>query len=210
MAAKDVVAWRLLTFLHQTGELWVFEPGLSEGARSWIHKAFEYLFELLPSAAKERRIVRALKGERLVCLARLFFCGIEEIAQQTTAVEGQVALNRDVRMGEGTETWVVDEVKLAHILSVAGQMTLDARRLPSVMAEHLGMDEQLTVGAIQTQLAEAEWQRTDPNGLSLHLECTNHAIDFALDRAIATLRDHLERLRQEEPDLREFYLQVQL
>ncbi|WP_295383940.1 caspase family protein [uncultured Thiodictyon sp.] len=197
-AADDLAAWQLLRFLHESGELWDYAPGQPAGARRWANEALDTVLAPapLPAVAADARVPRVLDGARLVALVRLAFAGFDDIGLEERR-DGPQGLERNRSFGEGTAQCCLDEVKLAHLLNLAFGMALDARRLPPVLAEHLGVDAPVTAAFLAQTLTKAEWHR-DGSGLTLALDCPHEALDAALETHVATLGEHLHRLAREE------------
>ena len=97
--------------------------------------------------------------------------------------------------GEGETEWRVDLVKLAHLLSIAGQMALDLRRLPRIIAEHIGSEPQLSPKSC-TRCPFQGYMAGPWEGLALRLECPEPVLDVALEQVAETLSRHRLRLLQ--------------
>jgi hypothetical protein len=196
-AANDLAAWQLLHFLHESGEVWDYTDPASRERPGWIGRALDPLFAPAPMAevAADHRVPRVLDGGRLVALARLAFAGFDDIQLEAGRERGR-QLRRDRCFGEGATQLCVDEVKLAHLVNLAFGLALDARRLPALLAEHLGVDPQVSAESLHATLRTAEWHRGD-DGLSLHLDCPHEALDAALETHVRDLDEHLSRLSRE-------------
>ena len=150
----------------------------------------------LPTVGADHCVPRVLDGTRLVALTRLAFAGFDDIELE----RGREDLRRlDPRrcFGEGSQQFCIDEVKIAHLLNLAFGLALDPRRLPPVLAEHLGVDPLVSAASITETLATAEWQRDGHGGLVLNLDCPHEALDAALEAHVRDLGGHLHRLSRE-------------
>ncbi|MBK1649833.1 caspase family protein [Rhabdochromatium marinum] len=196
-AADDLAAWQMLRFLHESGELWDYASGGASN-RSWLGRALDSLFAPAPMAevSADHRVPRVLDGCRLVALARLAFAGFDDIQLEANRERGR-QLERDRCFGEGRAQWCVDEVKLAHLANLAFGLALDARRLPALLAEHLGVDPLVTAESLRATLGTGEWHRNG-DGLSLRLDCPHEALDAALETHVRDLDEHLSRLGREQ------------
>ena len=195
-AADDLAAWQMLRFLHESGELWDYASG-GGGNPGWLGRALDPLFAPAPMAevSADDRVPRVLDGSRLVALARLAFAGFDDIQLEANRERGR-QLDRSRCFGEGQAQWCMDEVKLAHLANLAFGLALDARRLPALLAEHLGVDPLVTAESLRATLGTGEWHRNG-DGLSLRLDCPHEALDAALETHVRDLDEHLNRLDRE-------------
>jgi len=199
-AARDLTAWQLTRFLHESGEVWDWGAGSRGDDPDLVamHGALARVLTLAPlkTVATDPRIGRLLDGPRLVALARLLFAGFDEIEQQR-APDCTHPLKPSRPFGEGTGAWSLEEVKLAHLLSLAADMALDPRRLSPLIPEHLGLAAEIEPARVRRTLAQCAWH-PDGKGLALGLECPHEAIDAALREQVRTLDAHLHRLARGE------------
>ena len=192
---RDVAAWQLVRFLHRSGELWQTTHGINE-RYAWLGAALAEITCLAPfqEVRADPRVGQVLSSDRLVGFARLLFCTREDIELEYDDGGGE-SPHPATYFGEGAKQWSVDERKLAHLLSLAGRLALDARRLPEAPAEHIGIDPGVDAKSLVVALKTAEWHRVDGGGLSLSLSCFHQALDLALELDVRILDDHLRRLR---------------
>ena len=195
-AAEDVASWQWTRFLHESGELWDHATAVSDRALSLTQPNLDPVFLEAPFSGvkQERRVMELLSGRRLMRLARLMFATYEDIELETTIVEPGQGLNADLNIGEYPREWHVNEIKIAHLLCLAGMMGPAPRRLSAVVVDHLA--EELTAATLQNVLAQAVWQTDgdDSKGLTLSLECPHEAIDVALQELTQSLDQHRRQL----------------
>ena len=105
------------------------------------------------------------------------------------------------------EQLTISEVRLAHLLNLGFRLALDLRRMPAVLAEHVGTDDALSADSIRNDLASAEWHlRVASAGESsqaarwfdLKLDCANDAMDAALLSVVDMLEAYRTRLLQRQ------------
>ena len=201
-AADDHACWHLLTFSHRAGELWDWqsEPGQRRG---WARRAVDKLVEPspLPDVGPTSLACALLEAPRLLRLARLMFASFEDLTQAETGADIQDRLNR-VLVGAGPSSVTINETRLAYLLNVASRLALDARRMPAVMAEHIGSDAALSSTWVKEQLQRAEWRDRPQTGgiiqFDLHLDCPNEAVDAALLEVVGELDSVRTRLSQRQ------------
>ena len=151
-AVLDLRAWMLAQFLHEFGEIWAdIQSGIRRPPR-WLDDRLAASLEtgFLPEVAEDPRVRELFYRSRLVCLGSLMFADVDAIV--TSFDIRQMA---QWASGEGETEWRVDLVKLAHLLSIAGQMALDLRRLPRIIAEHIGSEPQLSPKSVRDVLSKA-------------------------------------------------------
>ncbi|UKJ75925.1 caspase family protein [Azospirillum brasilense] len=188
-AATDVAAWRFNAFCHRAGELWDAKPS------GWATAAVGEVVRLapLPDVFSDPGVKDLLTPGRLLRLARLMFAEFEDVKLEETGQTGP-KLNPDFRCGQEARTLHLDEVTVAHRLNLGARLALDARRLPPLLAEHLGSDGRLTLRSVQTLLESGvAWYDRSPS-LSLGLTCPHEALDAALREAVDSLDTYHRRL----------------
>lgn len=197
-SARDIAAWQLVRFLHGSGELWQIIKGGS-ARRVWLGDNLERMFELGPfgETLTDPKVGVVLAGDRLVRLARAVFCSVTDV--EASYREDASTPPRRFHGGEGPEQWEVDERKIAHLLSLAGRLALDARRLSESPAEHIGIDSDVNAKSIVDSLQLAEWHRAGEQALSLSLDCFHQALDYSLGLEVAALDEHLRWLKTSFP-----------
>lgn len=190
-AAEDVAAWQLLRFFQESGELWEYAPDTPDVSKGWLSLALNRLFSLGPFElmSLDHRVGRILEGRRLVTMTRLLHASSSDIAEESSPELSQ-RLNPAFSVGEIPDVWEVNEVKLAHLLALAGAMALDPRHLPTVVAEHLGIDPEISPQTLHEVLSHAEWRPDARKGITLGLDCPHQVIDAALDEVIQELDNH--------------------
>jgi hypothetical protein len=107
------------------------------------------------------------------------FAEFEDVMLEETGQTGP-GLKPDARFRGGAK---LDEVTVVHRLNLGARLALDARRLPPVLAEHLGCDDRLTLNSVQKLLDGVAWHDRSP-ALSLGLTCPHEALDAALREAV--------------------------
>jgi hypothetical protein len=185
--AEDVAMWQLTTFCHRAGEFW--DPVDTATSQSgWVAK--EVAEALSPAPLDEvrahTRIGAILALHRLLRFARLMFASFEDVVLDFSAGK-ESRLSQDIHFGEGAGELRLNEVKVGHLLNLGARLALDARRLPSVLLEHLGSEDRLNLRAVQNLLARAEWHDHNNNVLSLGLTCPHEALDAALRESVDDL-----------------------
>jgi caspase domain-containing protein len=185
-AAEDVAAWRLSAFCHRAGELW--DPVDATTPHSgWVADEVTNVVALVPleEVRSDPRVPAILTSRRLLRLARLMFAAFEDV---TFDPSGQLesSLDDDLRFGEGAAELRLNEIKTVHLLNIGARLSLDARRLPPVLAEHLGSDDRLTLRAVQDLLSISAWHMRD-EALALDLTCPHEALDAALRETVDDL-----------------------
>lgn len=188
--ADDLLVWQMLSFGHRAGELWAYSEGSQPGATGWLNDIYEKYFAIAPleEIASDNRVGEVLEGRRIIRLTRLLFAEPEDIEGETS--KSYNSLRQDLAFGAGKALWRVDEVTISHLLALAGEMALDPRRLPSVIPEHLGLDDESNLSALHDELKRARWQLKGES-LVLSLATRFPSVHSAL--SIITLR--LERHR---------------
>ena len=187
--ADDYATWRLIAFCHRAGELW------DAGQHGWIVRDVAAAVAPAPlrDVQSDRRVGECLTTGRLLRFTRLMFAEFEDILLEASGRIG-ASLNRDERFGDGTGELRFDELTVVHRLNLGARLALDARRLPPLLAEHLGCDGRLTLELVQEKLQATAWH-TRKTTLSLRLACPHEALDAALREAVEDLEAHLRRLR---------------
>ena len=189
--ACDVAYYQFVQFAHYSGELWDYEAGGRSENLGWVSEQLEQLFSCAPIAevAEDRRIAAILSGDALVTLARLMFVGVEEISNQLCGRYDRSL--QTIYTGEGERQWIVRPLQLLPLLGLVGRMTLDPRRMPDILAEHIGLDEGFNLQEIHTACEAAEWitDNDKEEGLrfNLSLTCPHQALDYVLHKAIGEL-----------------------
>jgi len=202
-AADDHSCWSLVDFCHASGELWDTQ-GSSQDRTGWALDAVTALVTPAPLAeiTRDTRVSEILSAPRLLRLARLMLAGFDDVTLD--AVGGNRFLDPQVSYGEFTEQLTISEVRLAHLLNLGSQLTLDPRRMPPVLAEHVGTDDVLSADWLCSQLAGAEWHMRTIGGavserwFDLRLDCANDAVDAALLAVIDALESYRTRLLQRQ------------
>jgi Caspase domain len=205
-AADDHSCWSVVDFCHTSGELWDAQGG-AQDRTGWAFDAVTALVAPAPLAevAADPRVCEILSAPRLLRLARLMFAGFDDLTLD--AVGGNRFLDPQVSCGEFTEQLTISEVRLAHLLNLGSQLTLDPRRMPSVLAEHVGTDDVLSADWLRLQLAGAEWHTRTIGGVAggqgerwfdLRLDCANDAMDAALLAVVDALESYRTRLLQRQ------------
>jgi hypothetical protein len=187
--AEDVAAWRLNDFCHRAGELWDLTGGRDQRS-GWAREAIQAILAEAPvlEVQKDSRVREVLSPERLLRLARLMFASLEDVIIAADAGDG--TLDRRATFGAFPAQIVIDEVRSAHLLNLAAQMTLDVRRLSPLLSEHLGTDDKLGATWLKDRIAEAVWQQVASGRFTVQLECPNEALDAALLAAIDGLESY--------------------
>jgi len=205
-AAADHASWALVDFCHTSGELWDVQYS-SQQRSGWALQAVTALLAPapFPDVIQDRRVCDILSAPRLLRLARLMFANFDEVTLDAAAGGG--LLDPQAGSGEGSEQLTVDEVRLAHLINLGAQLALDPRRLPPLLAEHVGSDDTLSATWLTEHLAAAEWrERKTDSGVSeqgerwfdLNLECDNDAVDAALLAVVDGLESYRTRLSQRQ------------
>ncbi len=205
-AADDHSSWALVDFCHTSGELWDAQGG-AQDRTGWAFDSVTALVAPAPLAevAADPRVCEILSAPRLLRLARLMFASFDDLTLD--AVGGNRFLDPQVSLGEFTEQLTISEVRLAHLLNLGSQLTLDPRRMPSVLAEHVGTDDVLSADWLRLQLAGAEWHTRTIGGVAggqserwfdLRLDCANDAMDAALLAVVDALESYKTRLLQRQ------------
>ena len=130
-------------------------------------------------------------------LARLMFADAEEIGGHLIDRADNDYLAA-VSAGEGAGQWTARPYRLLPLLAVACQITLDPRRMPDVVAEHIGLDPQFDLDAVCEALSRAVWHHAGnppAHRLRLDLICPHQALDHALRLKVADLNT-LNRARR--------------
>jgi hypothetical protein len=204
--ADDQACWALVDFCHASGELWDPQGGRPQRS-GWVLDAVTSLLSAAPfgQVTQDRRIFEVLSTARLLRLARLMFANFDDVTLDATDDTQQ--LDIDASCGEGASQLTVNEVLLAHLLNLASRLTLDARRLPTLLAEHLGTPDVPSAQALLKYVSSAEWHRRAPmtmaheqgeNWFDLKLDCASDAVDAALLAAVDGLESYRTRLLQRQ------------
>ena len=191
--ATDIFNWQLWSFAHRAGELWRYSERCPPGATGWVNDLLDELFAAapLPEVAEDNRVLELLSGRRLARLARLLFAEPQEIDGEAARERGGLA--GDVAIGHGADLWRVNEVEIAHLLAFAGRVALDARLLPQLVVEHLGLDPGFDLAAVQAELKRTRWQRIN-GALVLSLETPYPALHAALAAQVDFIENYRHRL----------------
>ncbi len=205
-AADDYSCWALVEFCHASGELWDAQGGARDRT-GWALDAITALVAPapLPEITLDRRVCDILSAPRLLRLARLMFASFDDVTLDTAG--GGRFLDPQVSSGEFAAQLVINEVRLAHLLNMGSQLALDPRRMPSLLAEHVGADDVLSAEWLRLQLDGAEWHVRSTGGaeriqdgrcFDLKLDCANDAVDAALLAVVDTLESYRTRLLQRQ------------
>ena len=205
-AADDYACWSLVDFCHSHGELWDAQGG-GQDRSGWALDAVTAILAPapLPEITNDRRVCEILSIPRLLRLTRLMFADFDDVTLDTAS--GNRLLEPTISSGEFTAQLTINEVRLAHLLNLGSRLALDPRRMPSLLAEHVGADEVLSANWLRLQLANAEWheRRTDEGEggqdgrlFDLKLDCANDAVDAALLAIVDALESYRTRLLQRQ------------
>ena len=205
-AADDHSCWSLVGFCHTSGELWD-EECAAQNRTGWAFDAITALVAPapLPEITHDRRVSEILSAPRLLRLARLMFAGFDDVTLDVAY--GNESLDPEFSCGEFNSQLTINEVRVAHLLNLGSQLTLDPRRMPPVLAEHVGTDDVLSADWIRMQVAGAEWQTRIADGVAsgqgerwfdLKLDCANDAVDAALLAVVDALESYKTRLSQRQ------------
>ena len=188
--AEDVAAWRLNDFCHRAGELWDLTGGRDQRS-GWAREAIQAILAEAPALKVQRdnRVREVLAADQLLRLASLMFASLEDVMMAASGSDGGT-LDRRATFGAFPAQIVIDEVRAAHLLNLAAQMTLDIRRLSPLLSEHLGADEKLRAKWLKDRVGEAVWQQIASGRFTVQLECPNEALDAALLAAIDGLESY--------------------
>ncbi len=165
-AADDHSCWALIEFCRGSGELWDAHKG-AEGRSGWAVDAIESVLAPAPlhDVSEDDRICQILSAPRLLRLARLMFADFDDVTLDASG--GERTLDERASFGEVGAQLTINEIKLAHLLNLGSLLALDVRRMPSLLAEHIGVDEVLSAEWIRDQLRQAVWQDRDPDGAGM-------------------------------------------
>jgi hypothetical protein len=207
-AADDYSCWSLVDFCHTSGELWDAQGSIRERT-GWALDSVSTVVAPapFPEITQDRRVCEVRSAARLLRLARLMFASFDDLTLDTT---GSVqSLNTQFSCGEFANQLTINEVRVAHLLNLGSQLALDSRRMPSVLAEHIGTDDVLSADWLRLQLAAAEWHTRTPDGaepgrgerwFDLRLDCANDAVDAALLTVVDGLESYRTRLTQRQDE----------
>lgn len=176
---RALALWMMHHCVSRDPALWELEPHghLPPALRDRV----QAIGEVAPS------LRAALRWQRLRELSRCQFADPERIDR-----EDRDDHLHDEEISNGIS---VRERVLAYALCLASWLAMDARRLPEVIIEHIGLSDMLTPAEVLQTLRDASWTR-DRAGLALAVSCTHPAVDYALrhgvDRAMAVL-DRIHR-----------------
>lgn len=196
--ALDVAYYQFIQFAHYSGELWDFKAGIRSENLGWISDQLERLFASAPivEVAEDRRITSVFSGDALMTLARLMFAGVEEISRQLRE-QSDRSLQTIVR-GEGERQWTVRPHRLLPLLALVARMTLDPRRMPDILAEHIGLDEEFSLRKIHDTCNTAEWSTDKEKNadlrFNLSLICPHQALDYVLHQTVQELNGILREV----------------
>ncbi len=204
--ADDQACWSLVNFCHTFGELWDAHRD-SQDRSGW---ALETVVAVvapapLPEVTQDHRVCEILSVPRLLRLARLMHTTFDDVTLD--AAGGHRLLEAQVSSGELAEQLTISEVRLAHLLNLGSRLALDLRRMPPLMAEHVGTDDVLSAAWLRKHLAGAEWQVRTTEGdklgqearwFDLKLDCANDAVDAALLSVVDALENYRTRLLQRQ------------
>jgi hypothetical protein len=205
-AADDYSCWSLVDFCHTSGEVWDAQGGAQERT-GWALDAVSAVVAPapFPEITQDRRVQEILSTPRVLRLARLMFASFDDVTLDSS--NSDQSLDPQFSCGEFNNQLIINEVRLAHLLNLGSQVALDPRRMPSLLAEHIGTDNDLSADWLRMQLAGAEWhaRATDGGSLSqnsrlfdLRLDCANDAVDAALLAAVDALESYRTRLTQRQ------------
>ncbi|WP_106402822.1 HD domain-containing protein [Actinocorallia populi] len=77
---------------------------------------------------------------------------------------------------------------LAALLAVAGNMAVDARRMPTVVADHIGITDELPLSTLQRAIEHLSWTE-EGEVLALDAVCNHPAVHRAFETVVATTED---------------------
>lgn len=130
-------------------------------------------------AGPDRVVRETFARQRLVALARC-------VGADPNAVTPRAERWGDQRAGGPDDAHQIRLDFLAHLLRLAGQLGIDARQLPEVIPEHLGLADPLDPADVLDDLAQSDWQPTgNGDGIQLLASCHHPALDLGL-------RQHVE------------------
>ncbi|MEU9869427.1 caspase family protein [Actinomadura sp. NPDC048021] len=153
------------------------------------------LWEGAAACEVSRRLARALSAAEST--GRLTTDELAEVSR--TLMHSVGADADDQRLTERIKgTDFTDTTRaLAALLAVAGVMAADTRRMPTVVVDHLGITDELQLGALQRAVELLTWEAEADGTRRLTATCDHPAIHDALEHVAKAA----ERARSEFPGL---------
>ena len=181
-ADTEGIAWWLLhRFLQRQPTLWQtgflpLPPDRGSGRSGLVTETF--------SARRLAVLARCIQGDPTRLAERS-----DSPLQNSTAVGIGSAAEQPVR-----------ERLLGYLLALAGRLGLDARVLPDIVVEHLGIADPVSLDDLQQTLRQAQWQPRARHQRSLTAACSHPAVDVALHDHVRDTNELLTQLHADAQD----------
>lgn len=169
--ALCICTWLYHKWIHRSPEVWALPPlgCLSSDLRA--------VLRLLG----QQTSVLHLREQRLLELARCVGASYQWI--DTRSHRGHIR-SRIIESGGGPQEVHVRERLLASLLALSGRLAIDIRRLPDIIAHHIGSRDPLDLDSLLMTIGEATWPPAGSRReLSTH--CDHPASDLALREYVA-------------------------
>ncbi|TDD50023.1 hypothetical protein E1286_12870 [Nonomuraea terrae] len=146
--------------------MWLVHQWLAVGSALWRGEDAKQLYAATASALDVTP--KAPRGERAGLVEALVLAVGSDLADHDLAERAYL----DGR-------WRV----LTRVLGVAGTLAVDVRRLPSVIADHLGTHLELPLSTVTSAVERLEWRHSE-EALNLCLSCEHPALHLALEDVV--------------------------
>lgn len=181
-----VACWQLYRVIQREAEVW-----RSEAEGGWLADGLPAAWQVAAGAPPE--LAEGLAVPRLLELSRAVAASGEWLEQRHRHGE----LRDGAVVGDGAAMTPIRERLLGWLLALAGHLALDARRLPTVIADHIGLGDPIRPAAVVVQLRRSRWLPKG-DGLTLTLaDCDHPALDHALEQYVRGLDELRHRIAAE-------------
>ena len=169
-----MAAWLMYRCIFRLPELWSVEPvGLLPVA--WVER-WQVVIGSHAQAVQE-----TLQLARLLEMAR----AIQSDPERLERMDRPGALKAVTYVSPGAaQEMAVQEKALAYLLLLAGRLAIDARTLPEIVVDHIGLTDSVQPVAVLETLRQAKWLPV-AQGRSLQAICAHPALDVALREYVA-------------------------
>ena len=177
---------------------WLFHRWLTRRPESFTPEEFDSL--LMPLLSQNQLAAEIFAGRRLSEFMRCFGAdpGFLTRIDRPSALVPRITVAHETRAEQD-----IRELLIGYILAISYYLAIDARCLPEIIADHLGISDPVSPADLRSTTQEARWE---PRGHArvLHAQCKHPAVEVALRRHVAdldALLNHANRLVVSEKDL---------
>jgi caspase domain-containing protein len=175
---------------------WLMHRHTFRQVRLWEEQPVDHLAQTLAAGLDRRTGFRNESARAILGIASLLGTGGEELEAflqgSAEGVRAAAAKATRLELHGGNRTKIRGPV-LSVLLSLAGMLALDPRRLSNVVVDHIGIRDALDPADLRRAVREAKWELSeDRTAIGLVARCTHPAIHLALQEVCAAVQHQLQ------------------